>query len=63
MSCRRSSPDWMETDTLVLTSHEVSAHLSEDRYYLEDDIDVVSQRVQVLKGQPEWDGVGVEEGT
>lgn len=35
----------------------------EDRRYLEDDVDVVSQRVQVPKGQPERDGVGVEEGT
>ena len=31
--------------------------------YLEDDIDVVSQSVQVMEGQFERDSVGVEEGT
>lgn len=32
-------------------------------FHLEDDIDVVSQRIEVLEGQFERYGVGVEEGT
>ena len=64
MSCRRSSPDWAETETHSLNvSVPGGGGVGYLRCYLENDVDVVPQRIQVLEGQFERDRVGVEEGT
>ena len=74
MSWRRSSPDWTETGAGVkgqLTELRLYLYLLKqteqvktgEGFDLEDDTDVVSQRIEVLEGQFERYGVGVEEGT
>ena len=67
MSCLRSSPDWTETQTSAHTGHQLLDHLCQDcqvlrceQSYLEDDVDVFSQGVQVMEGQLQRDGIGVE---
>lgn len=63
ISCRRSSPDWTE---ISQSSGGLWTHCWEqtgERFYLEDDVDVVSSRVEVLEGQFERNRIGVKEGT
>ena len=62
MSCRRSSPDWTETQCVCAHAQFDCNCGHEEEFYLEDDADVVSTRVQVLEGQFERNRIGVKKG-